>query len=86
MEKEIGQQFEKLDKFMEEKIEGMLKQDMKRVIVFSRNKPIFDVRPLGEKDMVLEKLVMDVASARADYAAHKTFTPAQVRKTIGIKK
>jgi hypothetical protein len=57
-----------------------------RFIVLSRNKPIFDVRPLDEKDVVLEKLVMGVASARADYTAHKTFTPAQVRKTLGIKK
>ncbi len=57
-----------------------------RFIILSRNKPIFDVRPLNEKDVTLEKLAMDVALARADYSAGNVYTPSQARKILGLKK
>lgn len=55
-----------------------------RFIVLSRNKPIFDVRPLNEKEATLEKLVVDVAAARVDYTAGRIYTPSQVRKVLGL--
>ncbi len=55
-----------------------------RFIVLSRNKPIFDVRPLNDKEATLEQLVADVATARADYAAGRVYTPSQARKFLGL--
>jgi len=55
-----------------------------RFIVLSRNKPIFDVRPLNDKEANLEQLVADVAEARIDYKNCRTYTSNQVRKTLGL--
>lgn len=56
-----------------------------RFIVLSRNKPIFDVRPLNEKEATLEQLIADVATARADYTAGRVYTPSQARKVLGLR-
>ncbi|MBI5222150.1 MAG: hypothetical protein HY980_01490 [Candidatus Magasanikbacteria bacterium] len=69
-------------------IAGYHKQAVKngwRFIVLNRNRPIFEVNPLNEKEAILEKLVADVAEARQDYKAGRVYTPAQIRKMLGLK-
>ena len=55
-----------------------------RFIVLNRNKPMWEVRPVTEKQATLEKLAADIAEARADVKAGRVYTPDQVRNYLGI--
>ncbi len=55
-----------------------------RYVVLNRNVPIFEVKPLSDKDAVLEKLAADVAEARADVKAGRVHSAAEIRKYFGL--
>lgn len=55
-----------------------------RFLVMNRNRPIFDVRPINEKEATLEKLYADIAKAREDYRQGRYYTSEEVRKRLGI--
>jgi len=55
-----------------------------RFIVFNRNKPIFEVRPINDKKDTLEKLTADVAKAREDYKHGRTHTIKSICREFGI--
>lgn len=55
-----------------------------RFIVLNKNMPLFEVRPLSEKDAVLERLIADVADARTQAAKGKVKTLATVMKEFGL--
>ncbi len=55
-----------------------------RYVVLSRNKPIFEVKPLSEKDIVLEKLAADIAEARQQAREGKVYTIDEVRRHLGL--
>lgn len=54
-----------------------------RLIVMSRNKPLFEVKPFAE-DEYLDSFVADVLSAEADVALGKHYTQAEVFKELGL--
>ena len=53
-------------------------------IVMNHQKPLFEVRPLTHKEVVLEQLVKDVAAAREDVKKGKVYTAAEVRRKLGL--
>ncbi len=55
-----------------------------RYIVLNRNKPMFEVRPLSHKEMVLEQLAKDVAEARKSIAEGRTYSSKEVRSLLGL--
>lgn len=63
--KEFRQNIAKFAKTAREKKE--------RIVVMSRNQPLFEVTPFSD-DENLDSLVADIAAARADVAAGRTLT------------
>ncbi len=55
-----------------------------RYIVLNRNKPMFKVEPLSEKETVLEKLTADIAEAREDIKKGRVYHFEEVCKELGI--
>ena len=53
-------------------------------IVLNRNKPIFRVEPLSEKDVVLEELARDIAEARDDVKKGRVYDFEEVAKEVGL--
>ena len=59
------------------------KKDL-RYIVLNKNKPIFEVRPLSEKDFSLESLMAITKEARKDSKAGRTYSLESLEKELGI--
>lgn len=55
-----------------------------RYVVLSRNVPIFEVKPLSDKDAVLEKLAADVAEARQQWRDGKSIPLEKALKSLGL--
>jgi len=55
-----------------------------RYVVLSRNVPIFEVKPLSDKDAVLEKLAADVAAARQEWRDGKGIPLEKALKSLGL--
>lgn len=55
-----------------------------RYVVLSRNVPIFEVKPLSDKDVVLERLATDVAEARQEARDGKGVPLEEALKSIGL--
>lgn len=53
-------------------------------VVLNRNKPIFKVSPLSEKDTVIEKLALDVEEARNDIKNGRVFDFETVCSELGL--
>ena len=53
-------------------------------IVLNRNKPIFKVSPLSEKDTIIEKLALDVEEARNDIKNGEVFDFETVCNELGL--
>jgi hypothetical protein len=51
-------------------------------IVLNRNKPIFRVEPLSEKDVILEELARDIDEARDDVKHGRVYTAEQIRNEL----
>ncbi len=55
-----------------------------RYVVLSRNKPIFEVKPLSDKEAILEKLAADVAEARQQWRDGKGIPLEKALKSLGL--
>lgn len=55
-----------------------------RFIVLNRNKPVFRVEPLSEKDAILEKLAFEIEEARQDVKAGRLYSAEEIRKELGL--
>lgn len=55
-----------------------------RYVVLNRNVPIFEVKPLSDKDAVLEKLAADVAEARQQWRDGKGIPLEKALKSLGL--
>ncbi len=55
-----------------------------RYVVLNRNAPIFAVKPLSDKDAVLEKLAADVAEARQEWRDGKGIPLEKALKSLGL--
>lgn len=55
-----------------------------RYVVLYHSKPIFEVNPINEEELILEQLKKDVAEARKQVKRGKVYTHKQVLKELGI--
>ncbi|MEK7673377.1 MAG: hypothetical protein AAB373_05855 [Patescibacteria group bacterium] len=55
-----------------------------RYIILKKNVPVFEVRPIDEKDFVLEKLVQDVKHAEEQIKKGNYYTQEEVMKEFGL--
>lgn len=53
-----------------------------RYIVLYHSKPILEVNPLGQEDVILENLIEDVSEARTQIKKGKTHTHDQMLKEL----
>lgn len=74
--KELRQNMAKITKDAQKKNE--------RIIVLRKNKPIFELRPLSEKDVFIESFARDIEEARADKKFGRVKTQSQVEKMFGL--
>ncbi len=66
---------------------GLYKKAQKeeiRYIVLNKNKPVFEVRPLSEKDFSLERLMAVTAGARNDAKSGRVYSLENLEKELGI--
>ncbi|MBP6942717.1 MAG: hypothetical protein KBB55_01590 [Candidatus Buchananbacteria bacterium] len=66
------------------KITARSQKNNERLIVLSRNTPIFEVRPIAKKDFTLESLKDRIDQGLADKKAGRVYTQAQVEKLFGL--
>lgn len=55
-----------------------------RYIILSRNKPIWEVKPLSDKEAVLEKLAADIEEARQDVKAGRVYPLEDALQSLGL--
>ena len=55
-----------------------------KYIVLNKNKPVFEVRSISEKDSSLEQLIAITTEARADSKAGRTYSLESIEKELGI--
>lgn len=55
-----------------------------RVLVFRKNEPLFELRPLSKKAVVLEQLLKEIREAEADVRAGRVYSQEQVEKMLGL--
>ncbi len=68
-------------------ITGLYKKAQKegiRYIVLNKNKPVFEVRPISEKDFSLERLMAVTTEARNDAKAGRVYSLENLEKELGI--
>lgn len=59
------------------------KKDL-RYVILNKNKPVFEVRPLSEKDASLERLLAITQEARIDAKAGRVYSLESLEKELGI--
>ncbi len=55
-----------------------------RYIILNKNTPVFEVRPLNNKDATLEQLLATSTEARADAKAGRVYKLENIEKELGI--
>lgn len=55
-----------------------------RYIVMHHSKPILEVNPIDEDELILESVAKEVAIARTQAKKGKTYTHSQVYKKLGL--
>lgn len=55
-----------------------------RFIILNRNQPIFEVRPINDKKITLEKLAANVAKAREDYKQGRIYSLKNICREFGV--
>ncbi len=55
-----------------------------RFIILKKNIPILEVKPLDEKNFVIEKLAKEVGEAREQVKSGKVYTQAQIMQEFGL--
>jgi len=55
-----------------------------RYIVLFHSKPVFEVNPISEEDIMMERLAADVAKAREEYKRGEYYTEEETFKKLGL--
>jgi len=55
-----------------------------RYIVLFHSKPVFEVNPISEEDILMERLAVDVAKAREQYKRGEYYTEEETFKKLGL--
>lgn len=55
-----------------------------RFIIFKKNKPVLEVRPVDEKQIMMTKLEEEVAEARKQVKCGDTYTQEEIMKEFGL--
>ena len=55
-----------------------------RYIVLFHSKPVFEVNPISEEDVLMERLAADVAKAREQYKRGEYYTHEEMLKKLGL--
>jgi hypothetical protein len=58
------------------------KKNNMKYIVFNRNTPIFEVKPIEADDMILEKLAQEIAQAREEERNNEVYTLDEVKQEL----
>lgn len=66
------------------KVATEAKNKNRRYIVLRKNLPIFELRPLSQKDATLERLQHDLDLAEKDVRAGKFYTQEEVEKMLHL--
>lgn len=53
-----------------------------RYIVFNRNTPIFEVKPIEESDLILEKLAQEIADSRQEAKNGEVYTLDELKEEL----
>ncbi|OGF31696.1 hypothetical protein A2533_04815 [Candidatus Falkowbacteria bacterium RIFOXYD2_FULL_35_9] len=61
------------------------KKDKQRLIILNKNKPVFELRPLDDKDASLEKLVYDVKNALEEMKQGLIYSHQDIKTIFGLK-
>lgn len=56
-----------------------------RLIILRKNEPIFELKPLSKKDIILEKLIIDVQDAMDDMKKGKVYTNEEIKSMFGVE-
>ena len=55
-----------------------------KYMVLNKNKPVFEVRPISEKESSLEQLIAITIEARADSKSGRIYSLESLEKELGI--
>jgi len=55
-----------------------------RIIVLRKNQPIFELRPLSDKDSLMESFRRDIEEAREDKRKGRVYSQTEVEKMFGL--
>ncbi len=55
-----------------------------RLIILKKNKPIFELKPLSEKDAALERLLADIREAQEDVRNGEVYSHDEIKNLFGI--
>ena len=55
-----------------------------RYIVLFHSKPVFEVNPISEEDILMERLAADVAEAREQVKRGEVYTEEEAYKKLGL--
>jgi len=56
-----------------------------RYIVLNKNKPVFEVKPIGKREAFLESLLASIKDAEADIKAGHIYSMDEIEREFGLK-
>lgn len=56
-----------------------------RYIVMNHSEPIFEVKPIDEDELIIERYLKDIEEARQQVKEGKVYSADEVRKSLGLK-
>lgn len=66
------------------KIAKNSRKNNQRLVILNRNVPIFEVRPLSQKDLTLEDLVQDIQEGLDDVKAGRVYSQEEIESMLGL--
>ncbi|MDP2587531.1 MAG: hypothetical protein Q8P33_02025 [bacterium] len=66
------------------KITSSALKKRERLIVLKKNKPIFELRPLSEKEAALEQILIAVREGEQDVRAGRTYSLEEAAKNLEL--
>ncbi|MEK7532518.1 MAG: hypothetical protein AAB579_02865 [Patescibacteria group bacterium] len=55
-----------------------------RLIVLRKNEPLFELRPLSKKDVILERFLLSIREAEEDVKAGRVYSQEEIEKMFGL--
>lgn len=66
------------------KISEEVSKKNQRLIIMRKNKPIFELRPLSDKEVTLESLVMDINDSLDDMKNNRVYSHEEMKDFFGL--